>query len=66
MRVAKVAGVSENFDFCGGQFPADFAQGCSVAGGENQIAAFGGEGTGDGESDAAAGAGDEGDVVEQL
>jgi len=26
MRVAKVAGVSKDFDFCGGQFPADFVQ----------------------------------------
>lgn len=66
MRVAQVAGVGEDFDFRGRQFPADFAQGGLVASGEDQIAAFGGEGAGDGESDAAGGASDEGGLVAEA
>jgi hypothetical protein len=37
-----------------------------VASGEDQIAAFGGEGAGDGESDAAGGASDEGGLVAEA
>ena len=38
----------------------------SGAPGKDQIAAFGGEGTGDGEADAAVGAGDEGGLIAEA
>lgn len=63
MGVADVAGLGENAEFRTGQFPADASQSFCVTGGEDQVAMFGGESAGDGESDAARGAGDERDLA---
>ncbi len=64
--IADVAGMSEDLNFCGGQFPARRGLGRFVSSGQDQIAAFGGEGAGDGESDAASGAGDESDLATET
>ena len=66
MRIADVAGLSENADFLTRQFPADTVERGLVASGENQVAAFCGESAGDGESDAAGGAGNESDLTAQA
>ena len=47
VRVADIAGVSEDFDF-GGEFPAEFLKRGFVAGGDDQVASFGSEGASDG------------------
>jgi len=60
VRVADVAGMSEDTDFLTRQFPAQFLQVFLVAAGQDQIAAFFSEGARDGETDAATGASDEG------
>jgi len=42
VRVADVAGMGQDFDSWGGQFPADFRERFLVACGEDQVAGFGG------------------------
>jgi len=66
VRVADVAGVGEDLDLCGSEFPADFVEGFLVASGEDQVAGFGGEGAGEGKSDAARGAGNEGNLAAEA
>jgi len=56
--IADVAGVREYVDFGRGQFPVEFFQRGFIAGSEDQIAPFGGEGSRDSEADASGGAGD--------
>jgi len=51
--------MDEDADFVTEQFPADSVQGFFVAACDDQIGAFGGEGAGDREPDAAGGARDE-------
>jgi hypothetical protein len=58
--------VGKDFSFRRSEFPADFRERLFVASGEDQVAGFGGEGSGDGESDAARGAGDEGDLAAEA
>ena len=66
MRIADVAGMSENADLLTRQFPAGAVERCLVASAENQVAAFGGESAGDGESNAAGGAGYESNLAAQA
>jgi len=47
LRVAKVAGVGEDLDFYGREFPANATEGGFVAAGDDQIAACAGEGEAD-------------------
>jgi hypothetical protein len=63
--IADIAGVGQEADRSvrRRQFPADFLEGVCVASGEDEVAAFAGEEAGEGESDAASCAGDEGDLV---
>lgn len=61
--VADVAGPGEDAEFRAGQFPADAGQSFCVTGGEDQVAMFGGESAGDGESDAPGGPGDQRDLA---
>jgi hypothetical protein len=63
VRVANIAGVREDLNLRGDEFPADSGQRGPVAGGQDQIATFGSESTGDAETYAASGAGDEGDTA---
>jgi len=42
MGIADVAGVSEDANLGGAQFPAEAMKGLLVAGGQDQVAAFGG------------------------
>jgi hypothetical protein len=58
LRIAHLTGVHEDLNLCRSQFPADAAQGLLIAAGYNQIATFGGQRAGDGQSHAAGGAGD--------
>jgi len=58
-----VAGLGEHANFEASQFPAHVRQRCGIAPGKNQIAAFASQGAGDGEADAASGAGDQGDAA---
>jgi hypothetical protein len=48
VRVADIAGVSQDFDLGGGEFPAEFSECFVIAGGDDQVASFGSEGASDG------------------
>jgi hypothetical protein len=48
VRVADIAGVSQDFDLGGGEFPAEFRECFVIAGGDDQVASFGSEGASDG------------------
>jgi len=66
LRIADVAGLGQDFDFCRGEFPADPPEGLFVAAGEDKIATFLGKSLSDGKADAARGASNKGDARVQL
>jgi hypothetical protein len=58
--------MGKNADFLTRQFPADAVERCLVASCNDQIAAFGSESAGDGESDATSGAGNQSNLTSQA
>lgn len=66
VRIADVAGMSQHANFLTGEFPAETLECGLIAGGQNHVAAFRGEGASDGEADAAGGAGDKGNLTAEA